>query len=90
MPTTPTIYRHSEIEAEPILLNARLGIYTNFVNLMGLCGMAVPAAFRSDGLPAGITLLGAGFDDGAIASLGTAFHRRQGLTLGATGQAYPA
>ena len=34
LPTTPTIYRVKEVEAEPILLNARLGTYTNFANLM--------------------------------------------------------
>jgi allophanate hydrolase len=90
VPTTPTIYRRAEIEAEPIALNTRLGIYTNFVNLMGLCGTAVPAGFRPDGLPAGITFLGPGFADGRVASLATAFHRSQGRTLGATGMAYPA
>ena len=57
VPTTPTIYRVAEVEAEPILLNARLGTYTNFVNLMGLCGIAVPSGFRGDGLPLGITVL---------------------------------
>ncbi len=40
-----------EILADPIALNARLGIYTNFVNLMGLCGVAVPNGFRADGCP---------------------------------------
>jgi allophanate hydrolase len=43
------------ILAEPILLNTRLGAYTNCVNLLGLCGVAVPAALRADGTPFGIT-----------------------------------
>jgi len=89
VPTTPTIYRRTEIEADPIALNTRLGIYTNFVNLMGLCAAAMPAGFRDDGLPAGVTFIGPGFADGRIASLGTAFHRSLGLPLGATGAAYP-
>ena len=35
--------------ANPIELNSRLGTYTNFVNLLDLCGLAVPASMRSDG-----------------------------------------
>ena len=38
-------------------LNNRLGTYTNFVNLLDLCGLAIPAAMRADGTPFGITLL---------------------------------
>ena len=35
LPTAPTIYRHAAIERDPIRLNANLGYYTNFVNLLG-------------------------------------------------------
>jgi len=89
VPTAPTIYRVAEVEAEPILLNARLGTYTNFVNLMGMCGIAVPAGFRADGLPLGITVLGEGFAEAKAAAIAAAFHRAGGLTLGATGAPYP-
>jgi allophanate hydrolase len=89
VPTTPTIYRVAEVEAEPILLNARLGTYTNFVNLMGLCGIAVPAGFRADGLPLGITVLAEGFAEARAAAIADAFHRATGLALGATGVAHP-
>ncbi len=88
VPTTPTIYRKSEIEADPIALNARLGIYTNFVNLMGLCGAAVPAGFRADGLPLGMTFLGPSFTESLQMALGAAFHRAQGLRLGASANPY--
>ena len=33
---------------DPIELNSKLGRYTNFMNLLDLCGCAVPA-FREDG-----------------------------------------
>ena len=33
--------------ANPIELNSRLGTYTNFVNLLDLCGLALPAAMRA-------------------------------------------
>lgn len=89
VPSTPTIYRVAEVEAEPILLNARLGTYTNFVNLMGLCGIASPAGFRADGLPLGLTLLGPAFTEAKVAAIAAAHHRATGLTLGATGNAHP-
>ena len=87
--TTPTIYRVAEVEAEPILLNARLGTYTNFVNLMGMCGIAVPSGFRADGLPLGITVLAEGFAEARAAAIADAFHRASGLTLGVTGVPHP-
>lgn len=89
VPTTPTIYRKAEILADPIRLNAQLGIYTNFVNLMGLCGMAVPNGFRPDGLPQGVTFLAPSWQDAKAASYGAAFQRATGLTLGATGNPLP-
>jgi allophanate hydrolase len=90
LPTTPTIYRVKEVEAEPIVLNARLGTYTNFVNLMGLCGIAVPSGFRTDGLPLGVTVIAEAFAEAKAAAIAAAFHRSSGLTLGAVGTAYPA
>ena len=54
-PSAPTIYTLADVEADPITLNSRLGTYTNFVNLLDLSGLAVPAGFRSDGLPFGVT-----------------------------------
>ncbi len=89
VPTTPTIYTKAEVLADPIRLNAQLGIYTNFVNLMGMCGMAVPNGFRPDGLPQGITFLAPSFEDAKVASFGAAYHRATGLTLGATGNPQP-
>ena len=85
VPTAPTTYRKAEIEAEPIALNSRLGIYTNFVNLMGLCGCAVPNGFRSDGLPQGVTFLAPSFQEPRVAAFGAAYHGALGGTLGATG-----
>jgi len=84
LPTTPTIYRVAEVEAEPILLNSRLGTYTNFVNLMGLCGVAVPSGFRTDGLPLGITVIAPAFAEARAGAIADALHRATGLTLGAT------
>ena len=57
LPTAPTAYTTAQVLANPVELNSRLGTYTNFVNLLDLCGLALPAAMRSDGIPFGITLL---------------------------------
>jgi allophanate hydrolase len=57
LPTAPTIFTPEEIAAAPVARNAALGTYTNFVNLMDLCAVAVPAAPRADGLPFGISLI---------------------------------
>ncbi|MDH5579470.1 MAG: allophanate hydrolase, partial [Betaproteobacteria bacterium] len=88
-PSAPTIYTLAELEADPITLNSRLGTYTNFVNLLDLCGLAVPAGFRSDGLPFGVTLLAPAFQDRALAALGERLQYACALPLGATGQALP-
>lgn len=57
-PTTGTIYRIEAVEADPLRLNAHLGCYTNFVNLLDLAAVAVPSGMRPDGLPFGVTLVG--------------------------------
>jgi len=49
LPTAPTVYTVEQILADPVGLNSRLGTYTNFVNLLDLCGLALPAALNEDG-----------------------------------------
>ncbi|WP_298886734.1 allophanate hydrolase [uncultured Bradyrhizobium sp.] len=87
LPTAPTAYTTAQVLANPIELNSRLGTYTNFVNLLDLCGLAVPASMRADGIPFGITLLAPAGRDGMLASIGRAFHADTGLTVGAKGVA---
>lgn len=83
LPTAPTIYTIDDVLADPIGLNNRLGTYTNFVNLLDLCGLAVPASMRGDGTPFGITLLALAGADAMLAAIGRQFHRASGLPLGA-------
>ena len=90
LPTTGTIYRIDAIAADPVRLNSNLGLYTNFVNLMDLSAVAVPAGFRSDGLPFGVTLIGRAFADRAIAPLADRLHRTlPRAAIGGTGLALP-
>jgi allophanate hydrolase len=90
VPTTPTIFTIAQVQADPIALNARLGTYTNFVNLMELSAVAVPNGLRTDGMPLGITLIAPPFEDAKAASIAAAFHRATGLKLGATSAPHPA
>ncbi len=69
LPTAGTIYTHEAIAADPVRLNSNLGFYTNFVNLMDLAAVAVPAGFRSDGLPFGVSIIGPAFSDEALLEL---------------------
>jgi allophanate hydrolase len=82
-PTAGTIYRIAEIDAQPIALNANLGRYTTFANLLELAAVAVPAGFRGDGLPFGITLLGPAGSDLALLQWADRFHRTVAAPLGA-------
>lgn len=86
LPTAPTIYTIAEVERDPIQLNSNLGTYTNFLNLFDMCGVAVPARFRTDGLPFGVTLVGPAFSDVALLEMAGALHRSADVTLGATGK----
>ena len=89
VPTAPRHYTVADLDAEPIRENSRLGTYTNFVNLLDMCGIAVPTGIRSDGLPASVTLLATEGRDGLAATLARDLHRASGLTLGATGWPQP-
>jgi allophanate hydrolase len=87
LPTVPTAYTVAQVLADPIQLNSRFGSYTNFVNLLDLCGLALPAAFTEAGVPFGITLLGPSGHDAQLAEIGRVFHADTGLPLGAPSQA---
>jgi allophanate hydrolase len=86
VPTIPTVVTLDEIAADPIGPNAMLGTYTNFVNLLDLCGIAVPTGPRSDGRPGSLTVLARKGEDHRAASVAMAI---EAGTLGATGWPRP-
>ncbi len=69
LPTVPTTYKIADVQRNPLELNSRLGTYTNFVNLLDMCGIALPSGLRQDGLPFGITLLSPAHADQAVLDL---------------------
>ena len=76
VPTAPRLYTVAEVEADPVRLNSRLGTYTNFVNLLDLCAIAVPSGIRGDGLPSSVTLIAPAGADGLIAGVAAAIQSR--------------
>ena len=89
VPSIPTFYSVADLAADPVEPNTRLGTYTNFVNLLQMCGLAVPTRARSDGRPGSVTLLAAADRDGLLAAVGARLHAAEAPTLGATGWALP-
>jgi allophanate hydrolase len=82
LPTAPTTYTIAQVQAEPVALNSNLGYYTNFVNLLDLAALAVPAGMRADGLPFGVSLIGRAFTDAGLLEVGDRLHRSLAATLG--------
>ncbi|MFC7479531.1 amidase family protein [Luedemannella flava] len=69
LPVTPNHPTVAEVAADPIGVNRRLGTYTNFVNLLDLCAVAVPADPRADGLPYGVQFVAPAFADDPLLDL---------------------
>ena len=72
LPTAPTCYRVAEMLAAPIALNASLGVYTNFVNLLDMAAIAVPTGAYASGVGFGVTLIGQAGTDRALIDAATA------------------
>ena len=77
VPTVPRHPTHAEVAADPVGVNAELGVWTNFVNLLDLAAIAVPASAREDGLPFGVTFVAPAWSDAALLRLATAWERAE-------------
>ncbi len=84
VPTYPRPQTRAALAADPIGPNSELGTYTNFVNLLDWCALAVPGRARADGFPAGITLIGPRGADGLLAALGARLHAASAERIGAS------
>lgn len=84
VPTIPTFYSVADLEADPVTPNNNFGTYTNFVNLMDMCGIAVPTPKREDGRPGSVTILAEKNEDALVASVATSLECVGSRNLGAT------
>lgn len=89
VPTAPTIYTIEQVQQHPIDYNAHFGTYTNFTNLADLSALALPAGFRADHLPFGITLIAPAWHDAALVHFGKAWQNYLSLKLGALDKTQP-
>lgn len=87
VPTAPTWYTVAENLADPIGTNSNLGTYTNFVNLMGMCGLVIPTGQQSDGRPASVTFLAPDGGDRFLATVAETFQGEGSFGGGTTTQA---
>jgi len=89
LPTAGTIYKVADLEREPVRYNSNLGYYTNFVNFFRLSALALPAGFRNDGMPFGVTLVGHPGWDRMLLEFGATWQRTDPLPLGKTQSKLP-
>lgn len=89
VPSSPTIHTLAEMAEAPIENNSHFGTYTNFTNLADLSAIAVPAGFRADGLPFGITLIAPAWHDVALADFAQTWQQHLQLPLGAINKKWP-
>jgi allophanate hydrolase len=88
VPTAPLHPRFAQVAADPVGVNSALGLFTNFVNLLGWCALALPASVSPAGLPQGVTFIAPGGHDAALAHFGRRWQADAAQTLGATGRPY--
>ncbi|MFJ8600190.1 allophanate hydrolase [Streptomyces shenzhenensis] len=76
LPTAPGHPSLADVRADPVGVNSRNGTFTNFVNLLDLSALAVPATGSTPRSPAGVMLVGRAHDDLVLADVAA----RAGLT----------
>ncbi|PHH91570.1 hypothetical protein CDD83_11164 [Cordyceps sp. RAO-2017] len=84
VPTTPTFPTIEQVIADPVRENSLLGTYTNFVNFLDWSAISIPAGFRPDGLPFGITLISNGWQEPKLLRLSQQWLSCGRRQLGAT------
>jgi allophanate hydrolase len=89
LPTAGTVYKVADLEREPVRFNSNLGHYTNFVNFFRLPALALPAGFRRDGMPFGVTFIGHPNWDRMLLEFGAQWQRAVPLPLGKTASRLP-
>ena len=85
VPTAPLHPSFADVDAEPLAVNGVLGIYTNFVNLLGWCALALPAGMTAGNLPFGVTFIAPGSHDAALARFACDWQLALGLAPGRPG-----
>jgi len=88
LPTAGAFFTLQQLADEPIKRNSELGYYTNFVNLLDMSAIAIPAGFCANDLPFGVTLIGDAFADFELLAIAHRLLQTQTQTEGATGNTW--
>ncbi len=88
-PTAGTHYTINAIEDDPVNLNSNLGYYTNYMNLLDYCCVAVPSGIKENQLPFGVSLVSFAHSDVALLAFAKQLHEHSMAKLGATQWQYP-
>ncbi len=83
VPSVPMIPTLEMVAADPIGVNARLGQFSTFVNLLDLCAVAVPGGRLPSGLPVGFTLIAPALSDRLLLSIAHQYQSMVDRPLGA-------
>ena len=83
VPSLPTIPTLDDVAADPIGVNARLGKFSTFVNLLDLCAVAVPGGLLPTGVPVGFTLIAPALSDLFLLTLADQYQQMVDRPLGA-------
>ena len=81
-PTAPGAWTIADVLADPVTLNSRMGYYTNYLNLLDMCGIAVPAGKLQSGVGFGVTLIAAAFEDQKLLSYAHQWQQARQLPVG--------
>jgi allophanate hydrolase len=90
VPTMSRIYTIDEAHTATPSASRNLGYYTNFVNLLDLAAVAVPAGTVNGSLPFGVTLVAPAYGETRLLAIGDRIHRATSATVGALGTPLPA
>ncbi|CAM1509036.1 Fc.00g027750.m01.CDS01 [Cosmosporella sp. VM-42] len=85
VPTTPSFPTLEQVSRKPVEENSLLGTYTNFVNFLDWSALSIPAGFRPDGLPFGITLISSHWQEPKLLDWARHWFANEMNPLGATG-----
>jgi allophanate hydrolase len=89
VPTAPTLPTIEQVMADPVGVNSRMGLYTNFVNLLDWSAIALPGGMRADGLPAGITLIAPAWNEARLVEFGRIWQAASPWNRGASALPLP-
>lgn len=78
LPTIDVAPTIDEVQRDPHGVQARLGVYTNFVNLMDLCAVSVPAGRWTSGAGFGVQFIAPAYADATLGTIAARFERHGG------------